>query len=198
MRTITVILFFLNVFSQAFAGKDKDTTNNRNYQHQLSIAYGYVDYTVAFTSGKGSNRSRNIYYLEKRIIANHILIQYEHKLNDNMNLGIEYSYGFLNATYENEKSVAFIKHRILLKGICNVPIGKIASVYVNAGIGIKVYQLHKNIKYPQDDFDYFQNILPITVRAGFGFRLNVTDKLGLHLEAGLGGPLVQGGLSFRF
>ena len=44
----------------------------------------------------------------------------------------------------------------------------------------------------------FLNILPVAFRLGIGLRYYFIENLGVCVEAGIGGPLVQAGLSEKF
>ncbi|MCB0484185.1 MAG: hypothetical protein KDC37_06445 [Flavobacteriales bacterium] len=41
-------------------------------------------------------------------------------------------------------------------------------------------------------------LIPVAIRLGMGYRFYITENIGLRLEFGLGGPVLDGGISFRF
>ena len=40
--------------------------------------------------------------------------------------------------------------------------------------------------------------IPLSVRVGLGMNYFFTENIGMNLEFGLGGPLIQGGLALAF
>lgn len=68
---------------------------------------------------------------------------------------------------------------------------------VGAGTNSRFRTTYENGVEIDDDLSNF-TLLPFSARICVGTRYYFTDNIGLNAELGLGGPLVSGGLSFKF
>jgi len=72
------------------------------------------------------------------------------------------------------------------------------DLYLVAGIGYK--WASTKVTYTPDSYSPGSTNgarVPIASRLGIGTRIFFTDNIGLNVEAGIGGPLISGGLSVK-
>jgi opacity protein-like surface antigen len=134
-------------------------------------------------------------------------------INKLVGLGAEYTYARVTDTYTdsyntvvNGQSVikygvfneSLIKQRFLLKVNFHFATTSSLDPYATAGFGYKVTKFSSdNPNVNTTDVSVF-NVLPVAFRMGAGLRWFFTDNIGLAIEAGIGGPLIQGGLTAKF
>ena len=148
---------------------------------------------------------------------NHLGGKFEYMLNKMVGLGIDYTYASSIAKYSETNSVfqngvstnvtsdytaKIIKQRMLAKINIHFATSKYLDPYATGGIGYKNSLVSSN--NPNDQINVndlnnsFLNILPVAFRLGIGLRYYFIENLGVCVEAGIGGPLVQAGLSEKF
>jgi len=73
------------------------------------------------------------------------------------------------------------------------------DAYFGVGVGANVRKYDFKTDYPNyHDKNPSGALLPISLRLALGMRYFFSDNVGANLELGLGGPLISGGLSFKF
>jgi opacity protein-like surface antigen len=141
---------------------------------------------------------------------NHLGIKAEYMITDMIGLGLEYTYAAVNATYSqtnsynqiNNYTASITKQRILAKFNIHFATSKFLDPYATAGIGFKQSLAVSNDPNNQQDvYDLNHSILtafPVSFRLGAGLRYYFIKNLGVSVEAGIGGPIIQAGLSGKF
>ena len=94
------------------------------------------------------------------------------------------------------------KQRILAKFNIHFATSKYLDPYATAGLGYKASLVTSDNPNDQksvyDVNNSFLNVIPISFRLGIGLRYFFTENIGISAEAGIGGPIIQGGLCGKF
>lgn len=177
--------------------------------------YGYPYYIGKYVNDISKDNSTSTDYTNVTNL-NHLGGKFEYMLNKVVGLGLEYTYASVNAKYNETRTVnvggvnqlqttnytaSITKQRILAKVNIHFATSKYLDPYATGGIGYKGVLAKTDNPYEvQDtqDLNQLLNILPISFRLGIGLRYYFIKNLGVGIEAGLGGPIIQGGLSLKF
>ena len=130
---------------------------------------------------------------------NHFGGKVEYLVWNKIGFGLEYTYGLLNINYLGKGGkyykAGINKQRILLKFNFHFATSEKLDPYLTAGVGYANTRIFTNEPGIKDANITF---VPVAVRVGIGMRYFFTDMVGINMEVGLGGPLMQAGLSFKF
>ncbi len=132
--------------------------------------------------------------------------RFEYMVWNKIGFGIEYTYALLSFDYQGRSQIydaGIVKQRVLAKFNFHFATSNKFDPYLTAGVG------YSNTKFfYNSNTKFFNNkpgtksekitILPVAYRVGIGFRYFFTQMIGVNAEVGLGGPLMQAGLSFKF
>ena len=147
---------------------------------------------------------------------NHIGGKFEYLVTDNIGVGLEYTYAAVSAKYNYVRSYTdnnqnytvlerynakLTKQRILLRVNIHFNTTEKLDVYSTLGLGYKKTQLKTDNIYNTVEvfgFNRTINMFPISMRGGIGIHYFFTQNIGLNLEAGFGGPIIQAGLTGKF
>lgn len=148
---------------------------------------------------------------------NHVGFKAEYMVNRMIGLGFEYSYASVTSKYNEVNQVyqngtyidqtmnytaKMTKQRILAKINIHYATSKHLDPYATGGLGYKVSVVTSDNPDDQktvyDINNSFLNIIPISFRLGAGLRYFFTKNFGASVEAGIGGPIIQGGLCAKF
>lgn len=213
---VSIILFGSSNLKAQDSDKKEETENCVGKGKFIMDAfYGYPYFvgkyvkTVVSQSGSGNINVTNL---------NHLGFKFEYMLNKMIGLGLEYTYASVTAKYvetnsvynnntnmyENQNfnyTVGINKQRLLAKINIHFATSKFLDPYATGGIGYKqtnVYSNNINDQQSVNDVDNALNILPVAFRLGIGMRYYFIKNLGIGVEAGIGGPLIQAGISGKF
>lgn len=136
--------------------------------------------------------------LRKITNLNHIGFRAEYMKWNTVSLGIEYTYALLTMRYQGSNGKYYTagigKKRILAKVSYHYSIDEHLDMYYTAGIGYTI----TNFTTDQPGIAIKQmNAIPVASRLGAGIRYFFNDTFGVNAEAGLGGPLIQAGISLK-
>ncbi len=136
----------------------------------------------------------------------------EYLLADNFGLGIDFIYnstsvsgttdslntdGTVFETYDTK--VFSRRYRIHLRANYHFAQTDALDAYVGFGAGTNIRSIGFTTDDPNFDGDSATgSLIPFSIRIALGTRYYFTDNIGLNVELGLGGPVVSGGLSFKF
>lgn len=149
---------------------------------------------------------------------NHLGGRAEYMITDVIGIGAEYTYAAVFGTYTDTKSVyqgngnyvdqtntyhvSITKQRFLAKFNAHFATSKFLDPYATAGVGYKQSVVKSDNPDDQDAVDElnssFLNVIPVAFRVGIGLRYYPIKYVGIGVEAGIGGPIVQGGISLKF
>ncbi len=123
----------------------------------------------------------------------------EYLVNDKLGLGIEGTYALATVDYRGNDlkyyTAGMSKYRVLAKMNYHFATGAHIDPYLTWGVGYKSTKIYTN--EPGGPKDINVNLIPLAFRAGIGMRYFFTDAIGVNAEVGLGGPMVQAGLSLK-
>lgn len=81
-----------------------------------------------------------------------------------------------------------------------LPIDSRSDLYFGFGVGFN--KVKPRLTLNGNEISYFKNIgkisLPIAYRTSIGYSYNFSEHFGAFAEFGFGGPIVSGGLNFKF
>lgn len=131
---------------------------------------------------------------------NHVGARFEYMVNDKVGLGVEYSYALVRVKFPGTGGRTYEaglkKNRILAKMNVHFANSDNFDPYFCVGAGYSMINLYSTD--PADNTDVNLSSVPVAFRLGLGFRYFFNDNFGLNAEVGLGGPLMQAGLTFKF
>lgn len=157
--------------------------------------YGYPYYNGVLLKAlvNNANNVRN---------TNHLGGKVEFMVTDKIGLGVEATYADVSANYSYTDSLnqtysgkaGINKLRVLGKLNVHFATTEHIDPYFTVGAGVKRTSYYDS----GSQFTWSGNLIPVAVRVGVGFRYFFSDAVGVNAEVGLGGPLAQAGLSFKF
>lgn len=181
-----------------------------NFIVDAYYGYPYVAGKILKSMSDGDN---NGVETSRAVNTNHIGGKFEYLINDHFGIGADYTFARVtnyinNLDYNNESGQYKIangaykewltKQRILFR--MNIHFGTTNTIdpYVSFGAGYKqsIYKNNFPSDYPINDVNI--NLIPVSFRAAIGMRWFFTDGIGLNFEGGIGGPVIQGGVSVKF
>jgi opacity protein-like surface antigen len=176
--------------------------------------YPYVLGNAIKEAFKPSNNAVNNTNVISITNLNHIGAKFEYMVTEDIGLGLEYTFAGVYMNYYNENTTtnglivkgfydaSLTKQRIL--GRVNFHYATTAHFdpYASIGAGYKKSVLKTNNPFDNELVDTFNagilNAFPVSFRLGVGLRYFFNNNIGLNIEAGIGGPSVQGGLTVKF
>ncbi len=133
-------------------------------------------------------------------VHNHLGGKFEYMVNKS--IGLEIDYNCASATAKGSYTSKIVTHRMLAKINIHFSTSKYLDPYATGGIGYEnslASSEHPNEQEKVAEINNeIQNILPISYRLGLGLRYYFIKNLGICVEAGIGGPILQAGLSGKF
>jgi opacity protein-like surface antigen len=211
---ITSLLILITVQNSLHAQNDKSTNCVKKGNFIFDAFYGYPYLFGQYVKQAINQNSVNDIAVTN---FNHVGGKCEYMITDMIGLGLEYTYATVHAKYSETNSVyqngiyvnqinnytaSITKQRILAKFNIHFATSKHLDPYATAGIGFKQSIVKSdNINDQQDVHDLnnsFLNIFPVSFRLGAGLRYYFIENLGVCVEAGIGGPIIQGGITGKF
>lgn len=194
--TVTAILL-LN--SNSFAQKGLSSSGNSVKKGTILIDafYGFPYFNgtllkAAYRDSLGNNNQVSN--------LNHFGGKVEIMLSDKIGVGLEGTWASATARYKGNNGQIYTagidKIRILAKFNFHFATSEKIDPYLTGGIGFKNTKIYTNEPSAVNDISF--NIVPVAFRIGIGMRYFFTDIIGVNAEVGIGGPLMQGGLSLKF
>ncbi len=144
--------------------------------------------------------------------TNHLCARLDYQLNSEVSVGLEFTYASMefdyfrtysvyNGTYTMQYDSLYgakaTKIRFLAKMGYHFNISDRLDAFATAGFGYKQFTYSSRDHYLTTN-NFVNEIIPVAVRASVGGRFFLNKNLALHVEGGIGGPIMQIGLSFRF
>jgi opacity protein-like surface antigen len=212
------ILFINQLYSQE-SKKNSSTNCIEKGKFIVDVYYGYpyVMGTYVKSVFINNNNNGNNSSVESVRNWNHIGGKFEYMLSDKIGIGLEYTYASVDIKYFENKNVlqnnqyvnktfhykaTLYKQRVLARINFHFGTTDKFDPYGTIGFGYKTSLLKSNNTDDQksiNDFNStFSNLFPIAFRFGIGARYFFTENFGLNVEAGIGGPSVQGGVTVKF
>jgi hypothetical protein len=179
--------FYLLLISSIMAQQVVEAGENMNpRRHQISLTYGLPFLGGALNGFVGARP--NILNT-----SNHIGLRYAYLFNKATCFEMEYTRA---SAFVNTK-VFFTKHRVLARASIQTYFSEVFNFFGALGWGIKYVTFSPESGFTKNFRDN-QNRIPFSIRAAGGIKVWLFKCIGLHTEVGLGGPLLQFGLHYRF
>ena len=211
----SIILFGINNLKAQDSNKKEESENCVGKgKFIIDAFYGYPYMVGKYINTAVSSSGENIDVTN----LNHVGGKVEYMINNVIGLGIEYTYASVTAKYVgsytvynnstggydyqyNNYTFGINKQRILAKVNIHFATSKYLDPYATAGVGYKqtnVYSNDINNQSNVNEVNNALNIIPVAFRMGIGMRYYFIKNMGISVEAGIGGPLIQAGLSGKF
>ena len=139
-------------------------------------------------------------------------LRFEYMVADNFGIGFDFIYNSAAITFDKdslnsdntvhstyEVNAYSRRYRFQIRANYHFVQEDNFDAYVGFGAGSNTRSIRFTTDYP----NYRNNggsgsLLPFSARIALGTRYFFSDNIGLNLELGIGGPLISGGLSFKF
>ena len=213
LTNLIVLIILSNNFIIAQTNNKDDELCVKQGKFILDAYYGYP-----YLFGSYIKQIANTNYSNVQVTNyNHLGGKFEYMLNNTIGLGIEYTYASTVAKYSETQSVyqngvntnvtsiytaKIIKQRILAKVNIHFATTKSLDPYATFGLGYKNSLVSSNNPNNQAEINDINqsvlNLIPVAFRAGIGLRYYFLENFGICAETGIGGPIVQVGLSGKF
>lgn len=193
MKKLKLLLLTLTAF--IFVNTQGRAQDNCVHEGSIIVDafYGYPYYNGVLLKALATNSS-NISN------TNHLGGKIEYMISDKIGLGVEATYADVSVNYVDSTNRTYkagiSKLRVLGKMNVHFATNEHVDPYFTVGIGVKRTTFYDN--NTTNGLKWSGNLVPVAIRIGVGVRYFFTDVVGINAEVGLGGPLVQGGLSFKF
>ncbi len=195
--TVIVILFINSV---SFAQKGQSSSNCVGQGTILIDAFWgfpYINGTLLRAAYSSDSIAMN------RTIRNfgHFGGKVEFMVSDKIGLGFEFTYADAKIHYQSSNNLWYTggikKYRIL--GKMNYHFATTSSIdpYLTWGAGYKSTKVYDNYPGSGPAVTISGIVAPVAFRFGVGLRYFFTDAIGVNAEVGLGGPMMQAGVSFK-
>lgn len=199
MKNLKTILFSVlaTVFliPNSYAQKIQSSSGNCVEKGTIIIDafYGYPYYNGVILRALVNNTIGNVHN------TNHLGGKVEYMVNDNIGIGAEVTYADASVSYRDSLyrtyTAGVSKLRVLAKMNFHFATDANIDPYCTVGAGIKQTTFYDN---STSGVEWTGNLIPVAFRMGVGLRYFFTDAIGVNAEVGLGGPMMQGGISFKF
>lgn len=206
------VLYFFILF--AFVAKAQQGESEKCIGEGKFIVDAYYGYP--YVMGNYIRDSYSSYYAgtlsdEKVVNYNHVGGKCEYLINDIVGMGVDYTYAKVIYTYTDAYYVSgqsapkydrftesLTKQRFLLRVNIHFATTSELDPYATAGVGYKqtIFKTNNPNNYNYD-MSFF-NAFPVSFRLGAGLRWFFTNNIGISVEAGVGGPSIQGGICAKF
>lgn len=212
--SMSILAMHLQSKAQTAPTEKQFCVNKGDFIIDAFYGYPYVLGNAIKEAFKPSNNAVNNTNVISITNLNHIGAKFEYMVTEDIGLGLEYTFAGVYMNYYNENTTtnglivkgfydaSLTKQRIL--GRVNFHYATTAHFdpYACIGAGYKNSVLKTNNPFDNELVDTFNagilNAFPVSFRLGLGLRYFFNDNIGLNIEAGIGGPSVQGGLTVKF
>ncbi len=206
----TIIATTIFLSSTSFAQEhDQFTKRNEHFQGTgggavkegillVDAFYGFpyingalLESAYSSSTGNTNNAVHNLGHLGGKV---------EYMLSNKISLGIEFTYADATIRYQSNNLLYYTagirKYRILGKMSYHFATTEKLDPYFTWGAGYKNTTVYTN--EPAATREVTINLVPVSLRVGLGLRYFFTDAFGINAEVGIGGPIMQAGLSLKF
>ena len=212
--SLSILAMHIQSKAQTAPTEKQFCINQGDFIIDAFYGYPYVLGNAIKEAFKPSNNAVNNTNVISITNLNHIGAKFEYMVTEDIGLGLEYTFASVYMNYYNENTTtnglivkgfydaSLTKQRIL--GRVNFHYATTAHFdpYASIGAGYKKSVLKTNNPFGIELVDTFNagilNAFPVSFRLGVGLRYFFNNNIGLNIEAGIGGPLVQGGLTVKF
>lgn len=181
-----------------------------DYLFEASYGYPFVPLREANAFGVDYLTNTTVYKITKN--TNHICLRLDYQLNEEISVGLEFTYAnteFLykrtytplltntnTPTTDSSFNAQVTKIRFLAKMGYHFNISERFDAYGTAGFGYKQFTYSSRDSYLTSQ-NVLNDILPVAVRLSIGGRFFLTNTFAIHVEGGVGGPMMQIGATYK-
>ena len=212
--SLSILAMHIQSKAQTAPTEKQFCINQGDFIIDAFYGYPYVLGNAIKEAFKPSNNAVNNTNVISITNLNHIGAKFEYMVTEDIGLGLEYTFAAVYMNYYNSNTntngqivngyydASLTKQRIL--GRVNFHYATTAHFdpYGSIGAGYKKSVLKTNNPFDNELVDTFNagilNAFPVSFRLGVGLRYFFNNNIGLNIEAGIGGPSVQGGLTVKF
>lgn len=187
---ISTTMISTTVFAQKGAASNQAVSQGNFI---IDAFYGYPYFNGSLLQGL-SNHS------DKVKSTGHIGGKFEYMVSDKIGIGAEFTWADASVKFQNDTTLIYYKagvSKIRVLGRMNIHFATTGNLdpYFTIGAGYKKTTWYDN---EPGAGSFSGNLIPVSVRVGVGLHYYFSDFVGINAEIGLGGPIMQGGLSFKF
>lgn len=179
----------------------------------FDISFGYPFMPLREAQAFGINLFTNTQQKSIKRNTNHICARAEYQLNEELSVGLELTYASSEITYLRSYAPSYSnsvtinypdstfnatanKIRFLAKTSYHFNISDKFDAYITGGFGFKKFTYSSRDLYLTTS-NLTNEILPVAIRASIGGRFFLNKNVAIHVEGGIGGPLMQMGLTYK-
>jgi len=192
--------------------EDYDASPLVKDDYLIDISYGYPFAPLQEAQMFGINFFSNTRTNKMIRNTNHLCARMDYQLNSEISVGLEFTYASMEFDYVRSQTIQSgsttvitdslfgakaTKIRFLAKLGYHFNISDRLDAYGTAGFGFKQFT-YSSADYYLTTNNLVNEILPIAVRASIGGRFFLNKNMAIHVEGGIGGPMMQIGLTFKF
>jgi hypothetical protein len=192
--TVTAMVL---ISSSSFAQQTQSSSGNcvKKGTIIIDVFYGFPYFNGALLKSAYSSSRSSIVHNYNQFGG-----KFEYMVSDKIGIGIEGTYALATVNYQANNlqyyTAGISKYRILGKMTYHFATTSSIDPYLTWGAGYKNTNIYSNDPNGTQSVSF--NLIPVALRFGVGMRYFFSDVVGINVEAGLGGPLMQAGLSFKF
>lgn len=191
--------------------EELNPTPMRKDDYVIEISYGYPFVPLREAEAFGVNYLTNTTVYKINRNTNHLCGRVDYQLNDEFSVGLEATYASTQFDYrrtysigtytsittvDSSYSATVTKFRFLAKMAYHFNLSERFDAYGTLGFGYKQFTFSTADSYLSTT-NLLNDVLPLAVRGSVGGRFFVSPNFAVHVEGGVGGPMMQVGLSFK-
>jgi hypothetical protein len=195
--TLLMVMLSANSSYAQYVSKDyPDSTKSKNclktsdFLIEGYYGYPYLVGAILKANLDSTNTIKNF---------NLVGVRMEYLILKNFGVGLEYTYALVDFKYEHNSAIytgSISKQRFLGKAYFHILEDDAKTdAYITAGLGSTLSKIKST--EPKNNIDQNITLIPVSFRLGVGFRHFFNDYFGFNGEIGIGGPLIQAGLTFK-
>ncbi len=135
--------------------------------------------------------------------TNHLVLRIGMMVSNRMEIGFESTYAQAKIHYvtpeKTEERAEVSKQRFLVRFAWHFATSRKWDPYVTLGAGYAIINYDQTERTPNNfsSNQMVDDFVPVALRMGTGVRFFLFKNFGLNAEVGIGGPLIQGGLTLK-
>lgn len=226
MKTLFLVILSTLMYSITIA--QNDSSSLWKYSVSVTYGYPFLPANNVDTKSEYRKNDDGTHYKNEVKNYNHIGIKLQKNVNTHLIRGLEYTYARLDqhtnysaynykqGLYVVDYKTTYTKHRVLFTTRLISSSKKGFQFFTEQGLGLKL--MGENGRLYVADFsrntstssnsgifaigsrsnDNLIETIPIAFKVHLGTVFTISNLIGLTLSAGLGGPLLQAGISFNY
>jgi len=190
---------------------DEPSSPLKKDDYLLEVSYGYpfIPYQEGNVFGSAFTQSSKLRKITKN--TNHLCLRTDYQLNQEFSVGLEFTYASIVFDYtriyssftgnsvvtkDSVFSASAQKIRFLAKMGYHFNISDRFDAFGTAGFGFKQFTYTTADASAQSN-NLVNEVIPVAIRLSLGGRFFLSDNIAIHFEGGVGGPIMQIGISYK-